>query len=180
MLPWNFRTIITSFTENAILLFWGLKKGKKWPKMALKRPKKHVKIKFFPKRYYRVKGFRTWQDQASCSSLWTGLWRMDLHPENEATRQKSWSEEITAKNLSLVAEYKIPKLYDINMYKSNTWHNIWCTIDHHWPLPQCCVTAFTSGWVVNSSGEVGIETPVFRVCTCVAWNYTLAFYFLRR
>ena len=56
------------------------------------------------------------------------------------------------------------------LIRTNTWHNIWCTIDHHWPLPQCCVTAFTSGWVVNSSGKVGVETPVLRVRTCVAWN----------
>ena len=27
---------VSEGSENAILLFWGLKKGKKWPKMALK------------------------------------------------------------------------------------------------------------------------------------------------
>ena len=38
---------VSEGSEKTKPLFWGLKKGQKWPKMALKWPKKHVEILYF-------------------------------------------------------------------------------------------------------------------------------------
>ena len=41
---------VSEGSEKTKPLFWGLKKGQKWPKMALKRPKNTLKFYIFRKK----------------------------------------------------------------------------------------------------------------------------------